>query len=189
MVARSDVGASHAADLVEYAETAARYQVLNLGLDAPAHGLSDDDLRAVCAPLDNGAALVVATCIARDPTGYGRILRKGGAVVAIREHRDLATDEERAVREINAGIYALDAGLLREALGALVPNNAQGELYLTDAVRHLVEGGETVAALRGLLVGSGHLDDGLIDTFLAHCADPGWWTETISFTAVRARKS
>ena len=48
---------------------------------------------------------------------------------------------------------------------------------------------ETVTELRGPLVGSGHLDDGLIDTFLAHCADPGWWTETISFTAVRGRKS
>jgi SAM-dependent methyltransferase len=48
---------------------------------------------------------------------------------------------------------------------------------------------ETVAELRGPLVGSGHLDDGLIDTFLAHCADPDWWTETISFTAVRALKS
>jgi SAM-dependent methyltransferase len=48
---------------------------------------------------------------------------------------------------------------------------------------------ETVAELREALVGSGHLDDGLIDTFLAQCADPGWWTETISFTAVRARKS
>ena len=47
---------------------------------------------------------------------------------------------------------------------------------------------ETVAELRGPLVGSGHLDDGLVDTFLAHCADPAWWTETISFTAVRARK-
>jgi SAM-dependent methyltransferase len=47
---------------------------------------------------------------------------------------------------------------------------------------------ETVAELRGPLVGSGHLDDGLIDAFLAHCADPAWWTETISFTAVRARK-
>jgi SAM-dependent methyltransferase len=47
---------------------------------------------------------------------------------------------------------------------------------------------ETVTELREPLVGSGHLDDGLIDAFLAHCADPAWWTETISFTAVRARK-
>jgi SAM-dependent methyltransferase len=45
---------------------------------------------------------------------------------------------------------------------------------------------DTVTELRAPLVGSGHLDEGLIDTFLAHCADPAWWTETISFTAVRA---
>jgi SAM-dependent methyltransferase len=48
---------------------------------------------------------------------------------------------------------------------------------------------DTVTELRGPLVSSGHLDQGLIDTFLAHCADPAWWTETISFTAVRARRT
>jgi SAM-dependent methyltransferase len=47
---------------------------------------------------------------------------------------------------------------------------------------------DTVTELRKPLVGSGHLDDGLVDSFLAHCADPSWWTETISFTAVSARK-
>jgi SAM-dependent methyltransferase len=47
---------------------------------------------------------------------------------------------------------------------------------------------DTITELRGSLVASGHLDDRLIDTFLAHCDDPGWWTETISFTAVSARK-
>lgn len=47
---------------------------------------------------------------------------------------------------------------------------------------------DTVTELRASLVGSGHLDDRLIDTFLAHCAEPSWWTQTISFTAVRARK-
>jgi SAM-dependent methyltransferase len=47
---------------------------------------------------------------------------------------------------------------------------------------------DTVTELRGSLLGSGHLDDRLIDAFLARCADPDWWTETISFTAVRARK-
>ena len=48
---------------------------------------------------------------------------------------------------------------------------------------------DTVTELRASLAASGHLDDGLIDAFLAHCADPTWWTETISFTAVRARKA
>jgi SAM-dependent methyltransferase len=47
---------------------------------------------------------------------------------------------------------------------------------------------DTITELRPSLTDSGHLDDPLIDTFLTHCADPTWWTETISFTAVQARK-
>jgi SAM-dependent methyltransferase len=46
---------------------------------------------------------------------------------------------------------------------------------------------QTVVELRDKLVSSGKLDDRLIDRFLAHCADPGWWTQTIAFTAVHAR--
>ena len=46
---------------------------------------------------------------------------------------------------------------------------------------------QTVTELRDRLVGSGRLDDQLIDRFLDHCADPGWWTQTIAFTAVHAR--
>ena len=46
---------------------------------------------------------------------------------------------------------------------------------------------DTVTELRPRLVGSGKLDDGLVDQFLAQCADPAWWTETIAFTAVQAR--
>jgi SAM-dependent methyltransferase len=46
----------------------------------------------------------------------------------------------------------------------------------------------TVVELRDKLVGSGKLDDRLVDAFLAHCADPAWWTETIAFTAVHGRR-
>jgi hypothetical protein len=46
---------------------------------------------------------------------------------------------------------------------------------------------ETVTELRARLLASGKLDDGSIDTFLTYCADPAWWTQTIAFTAVRAR--
>jgi SAM-dependent methyltransferase len=46
---------------------------------------------------------------------------------------------------------------------------------------------ETVVELRGGLVASGHLDQATVDAFLAHCADPDWWTQSIAFTAVRAR--
>jgi len=44
-----------------------------------------------------------------------------------------------------------------------------------------------VVELRGRLIASGDLDDRSIDAFLAHCADPAWWTQTIAFTAVAAR--
>jgi hypothetical protein len=47
---------------------------------------------------------------------------------------------------------------------------------------------QTIVELRPGLVASGHLDDRLVETFLAHLADPAWWTETIAFTAVSARK-
>jgi SAM-dependent methyltransferase len=46
---------------------------------------------------------------------------------------------------------------------------------------------DTIVELRKPLLASGRLDDALIDGFLAHCADPGWWTQTIAFTAVHAR--
>jgi len=96
-----------------------------------------EDLLAVAARLDDAAApadLAFATCIVEHPAGYGRVIRLGDEVVEIREDRDLRTDEDRAVREINAGLYASRAAWLRTALAALAPNNAAGELYLTDIV-------------------------------------------------------
>ncbi len=108
-----------------------------------------DDLRAVLAPLDveKAPALSFAVCVVDDPTGYGRVVRKDGKVVFIREHRDLRDEEERAVREINAGIYATNVAILGEALAALVPNNAQGELYLTDIVPFACNAGEHVVTV------------------------------------------
>ncbi|HEY5241537.1 MAG TPA: bifunctional UDP-N-acetylglucosamine diphosphorylase/glucosamine-1-phosphate N-acetyltransferase GlmU [Polyangiaceae bacterium] len=105
-----------------------------------------DDLRAVLAPLDleKAPALSFAVCVVEDPTGYGRVVRKDGKVVFIREHRDLRDVAEQSVREINAGIYAANVALLREALATLVPNNSQGELYLTDIVPFACNAGERV---------------------------------------------
>jgi bifunctional UDP-N-acetylglucosamine pyrophosphorylase/glucosamine-1-phosphate N-acetyltransferase len=68
-------------------------------------------------------------------------------VVEIREQRDLRTDAERAVREINPGIYAAGVALIREGLASLQPNNAQGELYLTDLVAHARGAGERIVAV------------------------------------------
>jgi bifunctional UDP-N-acetylglucosamine pyrophosphorylase/glucosamine-1-phosphate N-acetyltransferase len=69
-----------------------------------------------------------------DPTGYGRVIRDDiGQVSRIVEHKD-ASNAERAIDEINAGIYAAPIEFLREAVAKLVPQNAQGEYYLTDIV-------------------------------------------------------
>jgi bifunctional UDP-N-acetylglucosamine pyrophosphorylase / glucosamine-1-phosphate N-acetyltransferase len=108
------------------------------------------DLRAVLSPLESapaGDGLSFATCRVDDPRGYGRVLRHGGKVVEVREDRDLRTPEERSVREINAGIYAVSVPLLRRALAALATNNAQGELYLTDVVAYASRAGERVATV------------------------------------------
>ncbi|WP_353194898.1 NTP transferase domain-containing protein, partial [Pusillimonas noertemannii] len=69
-----------------------------------------------------------------DPAGYGRIVRDaGGQVVRIVEHKD-ASDAERAINEVNTGILAAPTGRLKEWLGRIDNNNAQGEYYLTDVV-------------------------------------------------------
>jgi len=75
----------------------------------------------------------------------GRILRDAsGALRAIVEEKD-ASPEERAVRELNTSIYVFRSADLWPALEALEPANVQGELYLTDAVRTLVEAGRGAA--------------------------------------------
>ncbi|MCW2799964.1 MAG: glmU [Aeromicrobium sp.] len=81
-----------------------------------------------------------------DPSGYGRIIRDAdGAVTAIREHKD-ASDDELKVREINSGILAVDAAFLTDAVARLAPDNAQGELYLTDIISTAVSNGLPVGA-------------------------------------------
>ncbi|HKY38145.1 MAG TPA: bifunctional UDP-N-acetylglucosamine diphosphorylase/glucosamine-1-phosphate N-acetyltransferase GlmU [Polyangiaceae bacterium] len=82
-----------------------------------------------------GTALAILTALLENPFGYGRVLRdSSGSVREVREERDLRSDGERGVREVNAGMYAADTEKLREAVAQLSPNNAQGEYYLTDVV-------------------------------------------------------
>ena len=94
-----------------------------------------------------GAAATVLTDLREDPSGYGRVVRDTrGNVRRIVEETD-ASPDEREVREINAGTYAIEAGALRDALRAVRPANAQGEYYLTDVIGLLLERGHTVAAV------------------------------------------
>jgi bifunctional UDP-N-acetylglucosamine pyrophosphorylase/glucosamine-1-phosphate N-acetyltransferase len=90
--------------------------------------------------------LTVASFYAEDPTGYGRIVRDADdAVLRITEERD-ATEAERLIDEVNAGIYVVRQELLEAAIGKLDPQNAQGELYLTDIVASLASEGRSVEA-------------------------------------------
>jgi len=110
--------------------------------------LEVSDLRALATALEGrpDASLALMTCVLDDPTGYGRVLRDDkGRVVAIREHRDLRNEKERAIAEVNPGVYAARVGFLREALGELTPNNAQNELYLTDVVEAAGKKGGAIA--------------------------------------------
>jgi bifunctional UDP-N-acetylglucosamine pyrophosphorylase/glucosamine-1-phosphate N-acetyltransferase len=92
-----------------------------------------EDLASLTGALDRGALLALLTCKLADPTGYGRVLRDSqGRVLEIREHRDLDNDAQRAVNEVNAGMYVAKTAFLREALARIQPHNAQGEYYLTD---------------------------------------------------------
>ncbi len=136
-------GDAAAVGLAAAAEASARVLVLNG--DVPL--ITAADVQSVLERLDvapSGPALTLATCVVDDPTGYGRVLRKKGAVLEIREQRDLRSDDEASVREINAGVYAGRAQLLRQALASLVPDNAQGELYLTDVVAFISKAGERI---------------------------------------------
>lgn len=106
------------------------------------------DLRALAAALESRveAPLALLTCTLGDPTGYGRILRDDrGQVLGIREHRDLRTEKERAIAEVNPGFYAARVSFLRRALSELKPNNAQQELYLTDIVEAAAKKGGAIA--------------------------------------------
>ena len=91
------------------------------------------------------AAATVLSFEPPDPRVYGRVVRDGhGRVARIVEAAD-ATPDELELREVNSSIYVFQADRLWPALERLQPHNAQGELYLTDAIGFLVDDGEPVA--------------------------------------------
>ena len=104
---------------------------------------------------ESAAATVLTTTLA-DPTGYGRILRtEDGDVTGIVEQAD-ASPGQHAITEVNASVYAFDVSALGPALARLGSDNAQGELYLTDVISILRQG--------GLRVRARHVDDATLVT-------------------------
>lgn len=93
-----------------------------------------------------GRAVSILTGVVPNPFGYGRIVRDAdGNVEGIVEEKD-ATDEQRAIQEINSGILAFDGAFLADAVHKITNDNAKGEYYLTDAVHLAREAGQTVGA-------------------------------------------
>lgn len=96
---------------------------------------------------DDPADVVVLTVNVGNPAGYGRIQRNAeGQVLGIVEDKD-ATPAERAITEINTGIFRINRGLLPDLLARLTNDNGQGEYYLTDIVSIAVNQGLTVASV------------------------------------------
>lgn len=96
----------------------------------------------------SGNGVTVLTARLQDPSGYGRVVRDSdGRFLRIVEDRDLAP-EQRAIDEINSGIYTFRIPLLLEALSRLRPNNAQGEYYLTDTLEWIRDNGEPVGIMQ-----------------------------------------
>ncbi|WFE42556.1 bifunctional UDP-N-acetylglucosamine diphosphorylase/glucosamine-1-phosphate N-acetyltransferase GlmU [Micromonospora sp. WMMD998] len=137
------LGTGHAVRIALDAAPDATGTVVVINGDVPL--LRPETVAALVEAHEEGAA--AATVLAAevpDPTGLGRIVRDAhGRLEQIVEERD-ATPAQRALREINAGIYAFDVARLREALGKLSTDNDQGEEYLTDVFALLRDAGEPV---------------------------------------------
>lgn len=94
------------------------------------------------------ADVTILTCQMNDPFGYGRILRDpDGRVTEIIEQTD-ASREQQEITEINAGVYYGNTEAITSALGEITADNKQGEYYLTDAIRRIVEKGKVVSGYK-----------------------------------------
>jgi bifunctional UDP-N-acetylglucosamine pyrophosphorylase / glucosamine-1-phosphate N-acetyltransferase len=122
-------------------------EVLVLSGDVPL--LRKETLEALLgARRSAGAAVAFLTAELADPAGYGRVVRgASGELRKVVERKD-ATEEERAIREINGGVYAFERAFLESALPSLSKENAQGEYYLTDVLALAVSSGRPAVPVR-----------------------------------------
>ena len=140
-------GTGHAAKIALDALGELSGPVLVLAGDTPL--LMTSDLQLTLDALVGKSAAVLTSHLA-DATGYGRIVRNSDeSFEKIVEHRD-ASETELLITEVNSGVYAFDAKLLRESLAKLTTDNSQGEQYLTDVLSILRSEGHEVAAIATL---------------------------------------
>lgn len=127
------LGTGHAVSMVCPSLESYKGQVLILCGDTPL--IREETLKAFIEYHNSKeSALTVMSTIFENPTNYGRIIRDNDdSLKCIVEEKD-ATPEQKAVKEVNAGIYILNWDKIRPAFSQLTSNNAQGEYYLTDII-------------------------------------------------------
>nr|WP_314869496.1 bifunctional UDP-N-acetylglucosamine diphosphorylase/glucosamine-1-phosphate N-acetyltransferase GlmU [uncultured Campylobacter sp.] len=101
------------------------------------------ELRKLC---ETDAEVNLSVFSARDPFGYGRVITRGGEILKIVEQKD-ASEEEKAVKDANAGCYCFKSEALKQILPQIKPDNAQKEYYLTDAIKIAKDMGLKCAAV------------------------------------------
>lgn len=143
---RDQQGTGHAAMMAAHGLQGHKGPVVIAPGDTPL--LSSDVIASLMAAhIELGNKCTVASSIVADPKGYGRVLRnENGRVRKIVEDKD-ATPEEKAVNEVNAGIYCFDCATLLNILPKLQKANSQGEYYLTDAVEAVANMGQADATV------------------------------------------
>jgi bifunctional UDP-N-acetylglucosamine pyrophosphorylase/glucosamine-1-phosphate N-acetyltransferase len=146
VVQEPQLGTAHALLAAQPALATATGTLLVLSGDVPL--LRAQTLRELLdRHLQTSARATIVTAVVERPTGYGRIVRNGERIARIVEERD-ATANERAICEINSGIYAFALGGLFEALRGVATSNVQREYYLPDLVAIHVNRGERIETLR-----------------------------------------
>ncbi len=140
------LGTAHAVAQAERALDEAADTVLVYAADMPL--LTVESMRRlITAHGEHDGPVTLLTVVAADPRGFGRVVRDpAGDVLAIVEEAE-ATPEQRALRELNAGVYCFDATWLWQALKRIQPSAAKGEYYLTDTVGLAVADGYRVVAV------------------------------------------
>ncbi|MBQ7027623.1 MAG: bifunctional UDP-N-acetylglucosamine diphosphorylase/glucosamine-1-phosphate N-acetyltransferase GlmU [Ruminococcus sp.] len=108
---------------------------------------SDTIKSALEAHIEQNNAVTVITAELENPHGYGRIIRTATGISGIVEQKD-ATEEQKAVREVNSGAYWFRTADLVDLLGKLDCNNAQNEYYLTDTLSIAISEGKNAGAFR-----------------------------------------
>jgi bifunctional UDP-N-acetylglucosamine pyrophosphorylase/glucosamine-1-phosphate N-acetyltransferase len=137
---RERLGTGHA--VLQAQAACADGAVVVLPGDVPLLGVESVE-RLVSHHTSTGAAATVLTAVVEPPLGYGRVLRQRGRVTRIVEERD-ATDDQKKITEINAGVYCFEARRLWAALAQVRADNDQGEYYLTDVIGILARAGARV---------------------------------------------